>query len=152
MPRSAGLLLFRRPAGRLQVLLVHPGGPYFARKDAGVWTVPKGLVEAGEPALETAKREFTEETSFPVPDGELLHLGEVRQQNGKLVEAWAVEGDCDPRRLASNTFELEWPPRSGRMARFPEVDRGAWFRVPAARQRILPAQIEFLDRLEEQLG
>ena len=120
---SAGLLMYRHRDGALEVLLVHPGGPFFAKKDAGAWSVPKGIVENGEADLDAARREFEEETSFAVTTERFLELGEVRQKGGKRVRAWAFEGDCDPSEFESNTFELEWPPRSGRVRAFPEVDR-----------------------------
>lgn len=133
------------PAG-LQVLLAHPGGPYWARKDDGAWTLPKGLVMPGEAALEAARREFSEETGFDSTPP-FLPLGELRQKSGKLIQAWAFAGDCDPARLSSNTFELEWPPRSGRRRAFVEIDRAAWFTPDEARRKILPGQAAFIDRL-----
>ncbi len=149
--RSAGLLMYRRRGGRLEVFLVHPGGPLWAKKDEGAWSVPKGLYEEGEDPLEAARREFTEETGFPVT-GELLPLGMVKMKSGKTVAAWAFEGDADPAALESNTFEMEWPPRSGRIQKFPEVDRGAWFPLEEARVKIVKGQRPLLDRLEEALG
>jgi predicted NUDIX family NTP pyrophosphohydrolase len=148
--QSAGLLLFRRRAEGVEVLLVHPGGPFWKNKDAGAWTVPKGEPDAGEPLLSAARREFAEETGFPCPDdaARLLPLGEVTQRGGKVVTAWAVEGDCDPTRLRSGSFEMEWPPRSGVRATFPEVDRAAFFGPAEARRAIHPDQVAFLDRLE----
>ncbi len=148
---SAGILLWRRREGRLEVLLAHPGGPFFARKDAGVWSVPKGEVDPGEDPIAVARREFAEETGHELPEGPMLDLGEVRQRGGKLVRAWAVEGDLDPASARSNTFELEWPPRSGRIQTFPEVDRVEWFELAEARERINPAQAAFLDRLADRL-
>jgi predicted NUDIX family NTP pyrophosphohydrolase len=148
--RSAGLLLYRRREGRLEVFLIHPGGPLFAKKDAGFWSIPKGEYEEDEPPLEAARREFEEETGFR-PEGEFLPLAPIRQKSGKLVTAWAVEGDADPAALHSNTFLLEWPPGSGARREFPEVDRGDWFSLPAAREKINPAQIPLLDELERQL-
>lgn len=142
---AAGLLVYRR-RGVLEVFLVHPGGPFWARKDAGAWSLPKGEIGENEDALDAARREFTEETGFSVA-GEFHPLEPLRQAGGKLVYAWAVEGDCDPDELRSNLFSLEWPPRSGRMQDFPEVDRGGWFAIGEARKRILPAQAKFLDRL-----
>ncbi|MBL8177645.1 MAG: NUDIX domain-containing protein [Bryobacterales bacterium] len=142
---SAGLLLFRKKT-RLEVFLVHPGGPFWANKDAGVWSIPKGEYEEGEDALDAARREFTEETGF-VADGDFRPLQEIRQAAGKWVKAWAVEGDCDASALRSNTFDLEWPPRSGRTRQFPEVDRGAWFTVDEARQKLNAAQCLWLDEL-----
>ena len=147
---SAGLLLFRRTGGGLEVFLAHPGGPFWARRDAGAWTVPKGLVEAGEDALATAVREFEEETGIR-PSPPFLELGEIRQKAGKRVRVWAWEGDADPAQIRSNTFRVEWPRGSGRWATFPEVDRCAWFDLAAARERINPGQAELLDRLERVL-
>ena len=149
--RSAGLLLYKRKGGSARVLLAHPGGPFWARKDKGVWTIPKGVVEAGESALDAAIREFSEETGFPVT-GEFQPLGGVIQRGGKHVEGWAVEGECDPASLKPFMFEMEWPPRSGRMAQFPEIDRVAWFTLDEARDHILPSQLPFIDRLEALLG
>jgi len=148
---SAGLLLYRLIDGEPEVLLVHPGGPFWQGKDLGSWSVPKGEVDAGEDPLVAARREFAEETGFPVV-GEARSLGEVRQRSGKRVHAWAVRGDVDPARLESNDFELEWPPRSGRVQKFPEVDRAEWFNLDEARRRILPAQIPLIDRLSVLLG
>jgi predicted NUDIX family NTP pyrophosphohydrolase len=150
--RSAGILLYRHGADDLEVLLVHPGGPYFARRDAGAWSIPKGLYETGEEPLACARREFAEELGSPCPDGPVLELGEIRQRNGKRVTAWAVEGDLDAAAITSNTFTIEWPPRSGRTQEFPEVDRAAWFGLGAAREKLIEAQVTLLDRLAEQLG
>jgi predicted NUDIX family NTP pyrophosphohydrolase len=147
MKPSAGVLMYRRQGGRLEVLLVHPGGPYWAKKDDGAWTIPKGEHEASEEPRAAALREFTEETGL-VPCGSLVALTPVRQRGGKLVRAWAVEGDCDPAAVRSNTFTMEWPPRSGRTAEFPEVDRGAWFDVATARRKIRESQAALLDELE----
>ncbi|HKG38831.1 MAG TPA: NUDIX domain-containing protein [Conexibacter sp.] len=157
MPRrSAGILLFRRAAGgELQVLLVHPGGPYWARRDAGAWSIPKGEVDPGEEERVCALRELEEETGAAyrdAADGDLLPLGEVRQKSGKVVSAWALEGDLDADTIVSMTFELEWPPRSGRMQTYPEVDRAGWFPLAAARKKLLPAQAPFVDRLAELVG
>ncbi|MGZ4148987.1 MAG: NUDIX domain-containing protein [Actinomycetota bacterium] len=149
--RSAGLLLWRIRDGRLEVLLGHPGGPFFAKKDAGHWTVPKGELEPGEEPVEVARREFAEETGHPAPSGPMIALGEIRQRSGKLVQAWAAEGDLDPIDAVSNTFQLEWPPRSGRVREFPEIDRVSWFDVGAARTKIIGSQAPFLDRLQEAL-
>ena len=148
--RSAGILLHRRGGGGREVLLVHPGGPFWAKKDRGAWSIPKGEYEDGEDARAAAVREFAEELGAPVPDGELVDLGEVRQRSGKVVTAWALEGDADADAIHSNTFTIEWPPRSGRMQEFPEVDRAAWFALDEARERILPGQAPLLDRLAEQ--
>lgn len=126
---------------------MHPGGPFWRKKDLGAWTIPKGEYEPGEEPLAAARREFQEETGFPV-EGEFLPLGEITQASGKIVTAWAVEGDCDPARLVSNTCQVEWPPRTGRMIEIPEVDRGAWFHIAEAREKIFPAQRPLLDRLE----
>jgi predicted NUDIX family NTP pyrophosphohydrolase len=147
--RSAGILLHRRGDGDREVLLVHPGGPFWARKDLGAWSIPKGEYEDGEDPRACALREFSEELGAPPPDGELVDLGEVRQRGGKVVTAWALEGDADPAAIRSNTFTIEWPPRSGRMREFPEVDRAGWFGLDEARERILPAQAPLLDRLAE---
>ena len=147
MPRSAGLLPYRRSGGGIEVFLVHPGGPFWAKKDAGAWTIAKGEVGDGEEALQAARREFLEETGF-TPEGRFVALPPVRQKGGKLVLAWAIEADCDPARLRSNTFPMEWPPRSGRMRDFPEVDRGAWFGLAEAREKLLASQLPLLDALE----
>jgi predicted NUDIX family NTP pyrophosphohydrolase len=146
--RSAGLLLYRRNPD-IEVLLVHPGGPFFAKKDDGVWSIPKGEYEPGEDPLAAAVREFEEELGSRPPDGERIDLGEVKQRGGKIVTAWAVEGDIDTVAVVSNTFAMEWPPRSGRTAEFPEIDRAEWFDLPTARTKILAAQEPFLDRLAE---
>lgn len=150
--RSAGLLLYRRSAdGAFEVLLAHPGGPLWAKRDAGVWTVPKGEFHEGEEAWAVARREFEEETGHPAPDGDPIELGEIRQKGGKLVEAWGLEGDLDPATARSNTFPFEWPPRSGRWITVPEIDRVAWFGPDEARQRIKDTQIPFIDRLLDAL-
>ena len=146
MKRSAGLLLYRRNAEELEVFLVHPGGPFWRKKDDGAWTIPKGAIEEGEEALAAARREFAEETGFE-PHGEFLEFGDFKQPGGKHVLVWAVEGDCNPTKLTSNEFEMEWPPRSGLYARFPEVDRGGWFTVEKARQKMLIGQRPVLDLL-----
>ncbi|MFF9238261.1 NUDIX domain-containing protein [Streptomyces sp. NPDC014776] len=146
---SAGLLLFRRAPGGLEVLLGHMGGPFFAKKDAGAWTVVKGEYDPDEPAWEAARREFREELGLAPPDGEAVPLGEVRQSGGKTVTAWAVEADLDPDAVTPGTFVMEWPPRSGRMREFPELDRVAWFALDEARAVIVRAQAAFLDRLAE---
>ncbi len=152
MPKvSAGLLLYRVREGRLEVLLAHPGGPFFRNKDLGAWSIPKGEPNEGEALLEAAKREFREETGFSV-DGEYLELGSVKQKGGKLVHAWAIEGDCEPSALVSNTFPLEWPPRSGKRVEFPELDRVEFFELEAARRKIKDVQVAFLDALEQRIG
>ena len=150
--RSAALLLYRRRGGELEVLIAHPGGPLWAKRDAGAWSVPKGEIERGEEPLAVARREFEEETGQRAPDGDVVPLGEVRQKSGKLVEAWAVEGDLDPATARSNTFPLEWPPGSGNWIDVPEIDRVAWFDLNEARKRLNPAQVAFLDRLAEAIG
>jgi predicted NUDIX family NTP pyrophosphohydrolase len=138
--------MYRRRAGALEVLLVHPGGPFWARKDAGAWSIPKGEVDPTEAPLAAARREFTEETGFPA-EGRFQPLTPITQAGGKIVHAWAVEGDLDPADLRSNSFTIEWPPRSGRQAAFPEVDRAAWFPLKVAREKINPAQAALLDEL-----
>ncbi|MEV5437684.1 NUDIX domain-containing protein [Streptomyces sp. NPDC052682] len=147
--RSAGLLLYRRAGTGLEVLLGHMGGPYFARRDAGAWTVPKGEYDPAEPAWDAARREFLEELGLPPPDGRAVPLGEVRQANGKIVTAWAIEADLDPATIDPGTFRMEWPPRSGRFQEFPELDRVAWFGLDRAREVIVKGQGAFLDRLAE---
>lgn len=145
---SAGILLFRRVGSGLEVLLAHPGGPNFARRDAGHWTIPKGEPDVDEPLMDAARREFIEETGQGVADGPWLELGSIVQKGGKVVHAWAVESDLDPDLARSETFEMEWPPRSGRLQAFAEIDRVAWFDPIEARSRIKPAQIPLIDRLE----
>jgi predicted NUDIX family NTP pyrophosphohydrolase len=149
---SAGILLWRRNGGRLEVLLGHNGGPFWAKKDHGHWTVLKGEAEPGEELEAVARREFAEETSHELPQGPMIGLGEIVQKSGKLVVAWAVEGDLDPAAAVSNTFEMEWPPRSGRVQQFPEIDRVEWFAPDEARRRLKAAQVPFLDRLEEAIA
>jgi predicted NUDIX family NTP pyrophosphohydrolase len=151
-PKSAGLVLYRVRDGRPEVLIGHMGGPFWAKKDEGAWSVFKGEYEDGEDPLAAARREFQEETGSPPPDGETIALGEVRQSSGKRVVAWAVEGDFDPAALRSNTFTIEWPPRSGRQAEFPEVDRAEWFDLDTARAKLVKAQAAFVDALERELG
>jgi predicted NUDIX family NTP pyrophosphohydrolase len=147
--RSAGILMFRRRGADIEVLLIHPGGPFWAKKDA--WMIPKGEYSEGEDALAVAKREFEEETGAR-PHGRFVPLGEMKQAGGKVVTVWGLEGDFDPATLTSNRFELEWPPKSGRRASFPEVDRAQWFSPADAGQKILPAQREFITRLLAALG
>jgi predicted NUDIX family NTP pyrophosphohydrolase len=149
--RSAGILLYRRRRGGIEVLLVHPGGPFWAGKDEGVWSIPKGLYEAGEDPLAAARREFAEETGAEV-EGEALALGSFRQSSVKIVDAWAIEGEFDPAMLRSNTFILEWPPRSGRMREVPEVDRAGWFTPEEAARKILKGQRPILQALLRNLG
>ena len=147
MPKlSAGLVVWRRRAGALEVLLVHPGGPFWKNKDEGAWSIPKGEYTEGEDPLAAARREFAEETGME-PAGEFTPLGEVRQAGGKRVRAWAHQGDYDPAAMQSNTFEMEWPPKSGRKHSFPEIDRAAWFTVEEARRKILAGQLPFLETL-----
>ncbi|MGA7756935.1 MAG: NUDIX domain-containing protein [Ilumatobacteraceae bacterium] len=152
MRRSAGIVLYRLVDGRVEVLLGHMGGPFWARKDAGAWTIPKGEYDANEDALATARREFEEEVGMPVPATSFVDLGEVRQSGGKVVRAFAADGDLDAATAVSNTFEIEWPPKSGRMQTFPELDRVEWFDVEAARTMIIAAQRAFLDRLLDHLS
>ncbi|HEX6644044.1 MAG TPA: NUDIX domain-containing protein [Gemmatimonadales bacterium] len=143
---SAGLLMFRRRNGAIELLLAHPGGPFWSHRDEGAWTIPKGVPAEGEELLDTARREFVEETGS-VPGGTFLPLGSIRQKAGKTVHAWAVEGDLDPSRVVSNTMSAEWPPRSGRRITFPEVDRCEWFDPDTARRKLNPAQAELVERL-----
>jgi predicted NUDIX family NTP pyrophosphohydrolase len=149
--KSAGLLMFRRAAdGEVEVLLVHPGGPFWARKDAGAWTIPKGEYDDSEEALAAAKREFIEETGF-APIEPFIALGSLKQPSGKWISIWAFESDCDPAALVSNTFEMEWPPRSGRQASFREIDRAGWFRLDEAALKLSKGQVPFLARLADAL-
>ena len=145
--KSAGVLVYRIREGNLEVLLAHPGGPFWVRKDAGAWGIPKGEIGETEDPLVAAKRELAEETGLAF-EGQFIALTPVRQKAGKVVHAWAVEGDCDPAAIRSNTFELEWPPRSGKMREYPEIDRAGWFALREARIRILPGQMPLLDELE----
>ncbi|SHN47878.1 NUDIX domain-containing protein [Cryptosporangium aurantiacum] len=149
--RSAGLLMFRTSDDGLEVLLGHMGGPFWARKDAGAWSVPKGEYADDETPEAAARREFAEELGLPAPDGPLVPLGEVKQSGGKTVTVWAVEGDLSPEDVVPGTFTLEWPPKSGQMREFPEVDRVAWFDLDTAREKLVTAQRTFLDRLAESL-
>jgi len=142
--------MFRRTGSQPEVFLVHPGGPFWRKKDAGAWSIPKGLVDAGEKPFEAARREFAEETGIR-PAAQFIDLGEAKQPGGKVVRAWAFEGDCSPR-ISSNTFSMEWPPKSGRFQQFPEVDRGEWFSLEAARKRMNRGQVVFLERLLTALG
>jgi predicted NUDIX family NTP pyrophosphohydrolase len=150
--KSAGLLLYRLRDRRPEVFLAHMGGPFWANKDDGAWSVFKGEYAGDEDPFAAARREFEEETGSPPPDRTPVELGEVRQSSGKRVVAWAVEGDFDPVRLKSNTFSIEWPPRSGRQAEFPEVDRAEWFDLDTARRKLVRAQVAFIDRLESALA
>ncbi len=152
--RSAGILLHRRvntTPPTVEVLLVHPGGPLWARRDLGAWSIPKGELDDGEDPLAAARREFAEELGSPPPDGEPLALGEVRLKSGKRITGWALEGDLDADAIVSDTFELQWPPRSGRTQSFPEVDRARWFALAEARERLNPAQVAFIERLADSL-
>lgn len=152
MPKvSAGLLVYRLRGSDVEVFLVHPGGPFWQRKDAGAWTIPKGEIAGDEDPLATARREFTEETGFTL-DGPFADLGVVRQAGGKRMQAFVVAGDFDAAAIVSNRFKIEWPPKSGRSAEFPEVDRAAWFSLEAAKEKINPAQVELLDRLQAAAG
>ncbi|EXG81415.1 NUDIX domain-containing protein [Cryptosporangium arvum] len=150
--RSAGLLLYRTAGGRVEVLLGHMGGPFWARKDEAAWSVPKGEYEPDEAPEAAARREFTEELGLPAPEGPLLPLGEVKQSGGKTVTVWAVEGDLSPADVVPGTFGLEWPPKSGRIQQFPELDRVGWFDLDTAREKLVKGQRTFLDRLGESLG
>jgi predicted NUDIX family NTP pyrophosphohydrolase len=143
---SAGILMFRKRESTLQVFLVHPGGPFWRNKDAGAWSIPKGEYEEREDPLDAAKREFREETGIEA-DGEFLPLGQIKQPSGKLITAWALEGDCSPSAVRSDMFSMEWPPKSGRQQEFPEVDRADWFTVNEAKKRIVKGQIGFIDRV-----
>ena len=147
---SYGILLFQRTDGGLRVMLVHPGGPFWAGKDDGAWSIPKGLPEQGETALETARREFREETGFVV-EGTFIPLGKLKQPSGKIIHAWALEQDLDVTRIHSNTFNLEWPRHSGTVREYPEIDDGGWFSLDEARRKITAGQAGFLDRLQEHL-
>jgi predicted NUDIX family NTP pyrophosphohydrolase len=152
MPKqSAGLLMYRRGGPFPEVFLVHPGGPFWAKKDLGAWSIPKGEYAADEDPLGAARREFAEETGFE-PHGDFIPLGTIRQAGGKLVSAWAVEGDCDPAQIRSNLCTIEWPPRSGRKIEIPEVDRAGWFSLDEARQRILKSQAPVLDLLAARIS
>ena len=148
--KSAGLLLYRRSSTSFEVLLVHPGGPFWARKDIGAWSIPKGEYQPGEDSLDAAKREFEEETGISV-DGTFSPLTPLKQPGGKLVEAWAIEGDLDTAAIRSNTFSIEWPPHSGKQQEFPEVDRAEWFTIEAAKEKILKGQAPFLAELQQKV-
>ena len=154
MPKkSAGLLLYRQSDdSRIEVLLAHPGGPFWRNRDVGAWTIPKGEFDDDEDPQSAAKREFKEETGAAPPDGEYIPLTPVKQKNGKIVHAWAVEGDFDPAALESNEFEMEWPPKSGRMRKFPEIDRAEWFTVEVAKQKMLSAQAALVEELTRKLA
>jgi predicted NUDIX family NTP pyrophosphohydrolase len=144
--QSAGLLMYRKRGETLQVLLVHPGGPFWDKKDIGSWSMPKGEFSQDEDALKAARREFEEETGF-LPTGNFIRVGAIKQPSGKLIHAWAFEGDLDAKKIKSNTFSVEWPPQSGKQQEFPEVDRAEWFTIETAREKIIKGQVEFLDEL-----
>lgn len=148
--RSGGIILYRFNEGRLQLMLVHPGGPFWKNKDEGVWSIPKGIYEESENPLDAAKREFREETGYMV-DGEFIDLGEIKQPSHKIVHVWAMEKDIDTTNIVSSTFNLEWPRNSGQIKEYPEVDRGQWFEVPEAKKKILRGQQDFIDKLMEKL-
>jgi predicted NUDIX family NTP pyrophosphohydrolase len=150
--RSAGILLFRGRGPALRLLLVHPGGPFWAKKDLGAWSIPKGEYQEGQDPLAVARREFEEELGEPEPAGDAIELGELVQPSRKIITAFAIEGDFDPSGLKSNLFEMEWPPKSGLLQSFPEVDRAQWFTLDEACEKILPGQRPFIDRLLERLG
>ncbi len=145
--RSAGILLYRKCESELQVFLAHPGGPFWAKKDLGAWTIPKGEIGEGEEPLAAAKREFGEEIGLPL-EGNFVALAPIRQRSGKIVLAWAVEGDCDAAKIRSIPFSMEWPPKSGKLAEFPEVDRAGWFSIAEAKEKILAAQVPLLQELQ----
>jgi predicted NUDIX family NTP pyrophosphohydrolase len=147
---SAGLLMYRVRDGELEFLLAHPGGPFWTHRDLGAWTIPKGEIQPGEDPLTAARREFEEEVSFK-PDGQLIELTPIKQKSGKVVHAWAFEGDCDPTCIRSNTYQMEWPPKSGRFEECPEIDRAAFFRMAEAKTKINPAQVALLEELERKL-
>jgi predicted NUDIX family NTP pyrophosphohydrolase len=148
---SAGLVMYRYRNAKLEVLLVHPGGPFWRKKDEGAWSIPKGEYTADEDAFEVAKREFKEETGYAA-EGSFMELAPIKQPGGKVVAAWAFEGDCDAGKIKSNTFSMEWPPRSGKQAEFPEVDRAEWFPINAAKKKLLKGQAGFVEQLCEALG
>ncbi|HEY0960963.1 MAG TPA: NUDIX domain-containing protein [Pseudomonadales bacterium] len=150
--QSAGLLLYRMRGARVEVFLVHSGGPFWTNKDLAAWSIPKGEIETGDDALATALREFTEETGFAVPAGEPLPLRPIKQAGGKTVHAWSLQGDVDAEAVRSNTFTLEWPPRSGQLRTFPEVDKAAWFALDDARTKVHTGQVGLIDQLEERLS
>lgn len=149
---SAGIVLYRLRGGALEIFLVHPGGPFWKNKDLGSWSIPKGEYEPDEDALSVAQREFEEEIGCAIPAGNLVPLGEIRQPSGKVVSAWALEGDCAAEPIHSNTFTLEWPPKSGRLEEFPEVDRAGWFAYHAANEKVLPGQRGFLEKVALLVG
>jgi predicted NUDIX family NTP pyrophosphohydrolase len=149
--QSAGILLYRNNGQEPEVLIAHPGGPFFAKKDLGVWTIPKGLYDEDEDPLAAAKREYREEIGSAAPDGKYLELGRVKRKDGKTITAWAVEGNIDTQKIKSNNFEMEWPPKSGKMQKFPEVDKAAWVDLPTAAKKLQRAQVAFLESLAKEL-
>ena len=150
--QSAGILVYRLAQGGVEVFLGHPGGPFWAKKDAGAWSIPKGEYEADEDALSAAKREFQEETGQPAPEGDYLDLGEFKRKDGKTIKAWAVQGDIDASKISSNSFEMEWPPKSGQKQAFPEVDKAAWLPIQTAAPKLHQGQAIFLEHLAEKLA
>ena len=148
--QSAGILLYRLNQASIEVLLVHPGGPFWIKKDSGAWSIPKGEFSTTEDPLTAAKREFEEETGSPI-SGEFIQLHPIRQKSGKIIQAWAIEGNIDAEHITSNTFELEWPPKSGKKQQFPEVDKASWFTVPVAKQKIIQSQVLLIDQLIDKL-
>jgi predicted NUDIX family NTP pyrophosphohydrolase len=152
MKQSAGLLLYRGDTTSMEVFLVHPGGPFWAKKDMGAWSIPKGEFEGDEDAASAAKREFKEETGIDVPDGNVTELGQVKASSSKMIHAWAVEADVDPKQVKSNTFDMEWPPKSGQSQQFPEVDKAAWFPLSVAKTKIVKGQTALLEKLAELTG
>jgi predicted NUDIX family NTP pyrophosphohydrolase len=150
--RSAGIIVYRKTPDSIDVMLAHMGSPWWAKKDVGSWTIPKGEINDGEDAFDTAKREFVEELSLPVPDGEFIDLGAIEQHNNKTVQAWAIEADIDVSKIKSNTFKIEWPPKSGKEQEFPEIDRAGWFDLSTAAQKAVRGQAALFERLAEKLG
>ncbi|MGH9858193.1 MAG: NUDIX domain-containing protein, partial [Acidobacteriota bacterium] len=152
MKQSAGILVYKKKNNVTEVLIVHPGGPFWAKKDKGAWSIPKGEPQEGDDRLETAKREFREETGHEAPNGEFIELGSIKNKSGKVIYAWAVEGDLDASNVKSNTFTMEWPPKSGNQQEFVEVDKAGWFNLEKAKEKLNPAQADFIDRLAEALN
>lgn len=150
--QSAGIVLYRKREGVIEVLVGHAGGPFWARKDAGAWSIPKGEFEADEDPMAAARREFEEELGIPAPEGELIELGQIKRKDGKTIYVWALEGNAEAEKLTSNTFDLEWPPKSGQIQQFPEFDRAAWLPLTKAGPKLHKGQSEFLERLAEKLG
>ena len=152
MKQSAGLLIYRQKNGKVEVLLVHPGGPFWARKDEGAWDIPKGEIDEGEEPFQAAQREFKEEIGTKPPQGKVQDLGKVKIKSGKEIQAWAIKGDLDLAKFKSDNFTMEWPPRSGKTQEFPEVDKAEWFDLATAKHKLNPAKVEFISRLETKLG